>query len=229
MQPACGLLTMRVTFCATFALFPIIDSLPRVRCTWATALYPGGTAPYVCSQASRPDGPNSVTSHTGLTLTDASGGGAKTWNFLSGGLAWQNGLTSEFVQKASPSGTVYTDETYTWTQDPAGNPYIATKIAVTDPGGSNPLTAKTTQTLDQYGNATQAAIYPYNNTATPLKTYNSTYLNASTYTNGAAYVNAYILNRLLSTVLTVGGTQKTLVQNYYDGTTGGQAYTCLLY
>ncbi|HZL56589.1 MAG TPA: hypothetical protein VFC21_05900, partial [Bryobacteraceae bacterium] len=97
----------------------------------------------------RPDPPNSVTSHSGVTLSDASGVGAKTWNFFTSGSAWQIGLASEFLQKASASGSVYTDETYTWSQDPAGNPYISTKITVADPAGTNPQTAKTTQTLDQ--------------------------------------------------------------------------------
>jgi hypothetical protein len=87
-----------------------------------------------------------------MTLTDASNVGAKTWNFVTSGSSWQLGLVSEFVQKASASGTVYTDDTYTWSQDPAGNPYISAKVSVTDPSTPNAQTAKTTQVLDQYGN-----------------------------------------------------------------------------
>src|SRR3954447_1855291 len=90
----------------------------------------------------------------------------------------QIGLVSEFKQSASAGGTVYTDDTYTWSQDPAGNPYISTKVSVTDPGASNQQSAKSTRILDQYGNVTQSVIYPYNNAITPLRTYNSTFLNS---------------------------------------------------
>ena len=154
---------------------------------------------------SRPDAANSVTQHTAMTLTDASGVGVKTWNFNS------SGQVSSFVQAASAGGTVYTTDTYTWTTDPAGNPYISAKVSVTDPNGSNPQSAKTTQTLDQYGNTTQSVVYPYNNTSTPLNTYNNTYL------TDATYMGYYIRNRLLSTTLTNASGTTTLAQNYYDG------------
>ena len=91
------------------------------------------------------------------------------------------------------------------------HPYIASKTETSDPNGSNPQIALSTQTLDQYGNVTAAAIYPYNNTTTPLNTYSSTYLTDS------GYLATYIRNRLLWTTLTTGGTSYTLTQNYYDG------------
>ena len=166
------------------------------------------------------DNAAAATSHTTTTLLDASGTGAKTWNFLNpgpAGPAWQIGLISEFIQSASLSGTVYTDDTYTWLQDPAGNPYISAKVSVADPGTPNQQTAKTTQTLDQYGNTTASAIYPYNNTTTPFQTYASTFLNSSTYTSN------YIMNRLVSTAVTTGGTVKTLIQNTYGSSVLGIA------
>ncbi len=112
------------------------------------------------------------------------------------------------------NGSIYTDETYSWSQDGSGNPYISAKVRVTDPGSSNPLTARTTQTQDQYGNVTQAVIYPYNDTGTPLRTYNSSYLTTGTYPSH------YILNRLLTTTLNTGGQTKTLLQNTYDYDSG---------
>jgi YD repeat-containing protein len=170
------------------------------------------------------DNASSATIHQTATLVDASGVGAKTWNFLnpsSGSLAWQIGLVSGFIQTASSGGTVYTNDTYTWSQDPAGNPYISQKVSVTDPGTPNQQSAKTTQTLDPYGNVTQSVIYPYNNTTTPLRTYNNTFLNTGTYPSH------YILNRLLTTTLTTGGATKTLVTNTYDGPpTSGVDHTC---
>jgi hypothetical protein len=160
----------------------------------------------------RPDGANSVTMHTAMTLTDASGVGAKTWSFSgSSNPAWELGMVTGFVQSASAGGYVYSSDTYTWSQDPAGNPYISEKDSATDPGGSNAQTAKTTQTLDQFGNMTQSAVYPYNNASTPLNVYNSTYLTDS------GYLANYIRNRALSTTLTTGGSTIALAQNYYDG------------
>src|ERR1700733_4339621 len=123
----------------------------------------------------RPDAPNTVIVHSAMTLADASGIGAKTWNFTNSGSAWQLGLVSQFIQSASVGGTVLKNDAYTWSQDPAGNPYISAKTSTSDPGSSNPQAAYSTQTLDQYGNVTQSVLYPYNNSTTPLKTYVNTY------------------------------------------------------
>jgi hypothetical protein len=142
------------------------------------------------------------------------GVGSKTWSFLnaSGTPAWEMGLLSELVEKPSPSSsTIFRDTTSTWSQDPAGNSYISTTVKVIDEGTSNQQTAKTTMTLDQYGNVTQSVIYPYNNTSTPLNTYSTFNYSRTSYSYG--------YNLLASTVLTTGGTNKTLVTNYYGSTT----------
>ena len=151
------------------------------------------------------------TLHATATIVDASGVGAKTWNFLgpqSGGNVWKSGLAWEFVQKASVGGTVYTDDTYTWATDADGNPYISAKVSVSDPGTSNAVTSKVTQVLDRYGNVVQSAVYPYNNVAAALRTYDSTYL-------GGGYLANYLRNKLVSTVMTSGGVATTLVANNY--------------
>ena len=161
------------------------------------------------------DNASGGTIHATITLTDASGVGSKTWNFITPGTAsgpWQVGLISSFNQLQAASGTVLKSDIYTWSQTPtSNNPYISTKVAAMNPGGSNAQSTTTTQTEDQYGNVTQAVIYPYNSTTTPLKTYANVYLNSSTYTTN------YIFNRLLTTTLTMGSTVKTLINNYYDG------------
>ena len=153
-----------------------------------------------------------VHSDTSLVDYNASGGGAKTWTFFnsSGTSAWEMGLASQFAQLTSVAGTVYTRDTYTWAQNGSSNPYISTKVHVIDPGATYAQSAQSTQTADAYGNTTQVVVYPYNNTTTPLQTYNSTYL------TGSAYAAKYILNRLLTTTLTTGGATKTLLTNYYD-------------
>jgi hypothetical protein len=158
--------------------------------------------------------------HANMTLVDASGVGAKTWNFIttntSGHQAWQVGLLSSFVQSASSSGAVMQSDTFTWSQDPASNAYISQKVTVMDPTSSNPQTAQTNQTLDQYGNVTQSIVYGYNNTTTPIQTYNNTYL--PTQSNGSTYVSNYVVNGLTSSVLTLpGNVTKRLATNQYDG------------
>jgi RHS repeat-associated protein len=159
---------------------------------------------------SRPDASNSVTQHTAMSLTDASGVGAKTWKFTTTGSAWQMGLASEFIQSASLGGLVLQDDTYTWSQDPAGHPYISAKSTATGQGTSNPTTAYSTQTIDSYGNLKQAVVYPLNNTTTPLQTYNNTYVTSS------GYLSNGVFNLLSSATLTTGGSTITLATNFYD-------------
>ena len=95
-----------------------------------------------------------------MSLSDASGVGAKTWNFsnTTASPAWQIGLASEFVQSAVAGGTVLQDDLYTWSQDPAGNPYISTKASTIGQGTLNVRNGshQRTQTLDQYGNVSDA-------------------------------------------------------------------------
>jgi len=169
-----------------------------------------------------------TTVHADTTLADPSGVGSKTWFFATSGSGWQIGLATQFVQKASVSGTVLTRDTYTWGQNASGNPYMATKVSVSDETSSNPAATKVTQTLDTYGNATQIVTYPISNSTTPATTPMNTYNN--TYLSGSAYTAAYVLNRLLTSTLTTGGATKTLAQNYYDGAPqSGQptpAYAC---
>jgi len=113
-----------------------------------------------------------------------------------------------------PQGQLQQDK-FTWTQDSANNPYISQKVTVHDPNSSNPQSAQTNQTLDQYGNVTQSIVYGFNNTSAPIQTYNNTYLQSGPY--GSPYVSNYVLNRLVSSVLTLpGNINKTLVTNTYD-------------
>jgi len=153
---------------------------------------------------------NSVIVHSAMTLTDASGVGAKTWTFSGAGPAWQVGLVSAFVQSQSVGGTILQEDGYMWTPDPAGRPYIMEKTTAIDQGSSNPQTAYSSQTLDQYGNVTQSVIYPYNNPDTALRTYNTTYVTASTY------LSAYLYNLPVTTTLTTGGSTTTILSNQYD-------------
>jgi hypothetical protein len=160
------------------------------------------------------DNASAATLHAWTSLVDASGVGSKTWSFIagSGAPAWQLGLLSELVQKNSLNGSaILQDDAYVWSQEPTAlNPYISAKTTVMDAGSANQQSALTTQTIDQYGNVTQLATYPYNNTTAPLRTYNNTYL------NDAAHTSHYVFDRLVTSTITTGGVTKTLAQNSYD-------------
>jgi RHS repeat-associated protein len=165
-----------------------------------------------------------------MTLADASGNGAKTWSFMTTATAtypWQVGLITDFRQLATTTSTnAITHDEYTWSRNAASIPYISAKTSIKDEGTSNAQSALSTQTQDQYGNTTQSVIYPYNNTSTPLATYNNTYLDDSgTYSNPfftATYIEHYIRNRLTTSTITsalTGGVPVTLATNVYDEST----------
>jgi RHS repeat-associated protein len=170
---------------------------------------PNSTNPTWSYGISRPDAPNSVTIHSAFTLSDASGIGAKIWSFNTAGSPWQLGLMSDFKQLTAANGTVLHDDQYTWSQDPAGRPYISAHTSITDPGTGYAQSALTTQTVDAHGNTTQSVSYPFNNATTPLRTYTNTYLTDS------GHLANYVFSLLSNSQLTAGGTTTTLVSNTY--------------
>jgi RHS repeat-associated protein len=105
------------------------------------------------------------------------------------------------------------DDTYTWTADSAGNPYITTDLTTQDYALSTQIQKQTTQTRDQYGNLLQMKVYNYGNLTTPARTYTNTYLTGSNYTP------LYIFNRLLTSTVTDGTNSTTLATNVYDNAT----------
>jgi RHS repeat-associated protein len=111
---------------------------------------------------------------------------------------------------------------YEYTIDQLGQPYTWQVGTMPDYGttGSLPYTY-TNQTLDIYGNLTQAQVFDYGNTSgTPTRTYNLTYLHNIM---PEYYVALYIRNRLTSATLTTSAGTTTLVTNSYDGNSSLQA------
>ncbi len=158
------------------------------------------------------------TVHATTKLVDASGVGAKTWKFVTpnttGAVGWQTGLLSDFVQGQGTA--VLSHDSFTWVQDAAGNPYIGAKVSTLDEGTVAAKSMKTTQTLDQYGNVTQSAVYDYGyGSSTPAtRTYTTSWLHAS----NATYAANYIRNRMVaSTMADNAGHSVTLATNTYDG------------
>jgi RHS repeat-associated protein len=178
-----------------------------------------------------PDAANSVTLHTSTTLADASGSGAKTWNFITPAGSppvWELGLASDYLEKATPtSGSGIRHTTYQWSTDPAGGVYLQAKTLVLDEGTSNAQSVKTSQSEDQYGNALDSSIYPYNDISNP-RTYQMHYLNDNTYAPATTpYIENYLRNKMISMDLDLpAGVVKPLVRNTYDGYNFGGSDYC---
>jgi YD repeat-containing protein len=147
--------------------------------------------------------------HAWTTLGDPTGSG-KYWSFFTDTSQWTAGLVSTFEDRLTPSGTAVRRRAYTWTQGPAGDPYISAVLVTADPGTAYQKQSKTTQVVDGYGNVTQTQLYDYGSLITPARTYTNTYLSAS------GYPSRYIRNRLLTSTVSDGTNTTTLVSNTFD-------------
>ncbi len=157
----------------------------------------------------------SLTVHSGVTLDDPSGIGEKAWTFsTSTSTPWQLGLTTRYEDRpsAAQASQPLKRQDFTWVQDSAGNPYIGTALTTLDPTGAN-VQSQITQTLDTHGNVTQINYFDFGNLSTAARTNNYTYVANSNYTS------RYIFNRLLSSSVTNGSQNVTLVSNTYDNQT----------
>ncbi len=149
--------------------------------------------------------------HSGATLDDPSGSGEKAWTFATTGAAWQLGTLTRLEDRpsAAQASQPLRRQDYTWVQDTLGNAYVSTVLTTLDPATAN-LQTKTTQSLDTYGNVLATTIYAYGNLSTPARSYSSSYLTDTNYTS------RYIFNRLVTSILTAGSQNVTLVTNTYD-------------
>jgi RHS repeat-associated protein len=161
----------------------------------------------------------SATVHANTTLQDASGA-QKEWIFYTqnspGPAAWAMGLVSTFQNHYLNGSVGARDVNYTWTTDPAGNPYITQLDTIFDDGTPNAAHMRQTQTLDKYGNVTTASTYDYNSLTTPIQTWTNTYLHSQNSTYDAAYLRNLLVS---SSVTDNNGHNATTVTNTYDGTT----------
>jgi len=180
---------------------------------WGSVSYPPPAIGQRTFTLTRDSGDGSRFVPLDRTITDNTANATKVWDFSQSTNFTQGLTTSYSEQKASPSLQMRLTS-YTWAQDPAGNPYAGQVQTTSDPGQTYAVTTQVTQTLDQYGNVTQSNLYNFNSLTTPAKTYTNTYLNSS------AYLSAYIFNRLLTSTVTNGTTNLTLVTNTYDNYTG---------
>jgi len=158
---------------------------------------------------SHPSGDTAQSAHSATTLDDAGGIGQRYWTFVTSA-GFTNGLVATFEKRAVPGPVLKEKETYTWTQDAAGRPYVGTVLSESFHTDSTVKQSKTEQTLDVYGNLTQMKQYDFGNLATAARTYTNTYL------TGANYTSRYIFNRLTQAQVTNGTNTVTLASNTYD-------------
>ncbi|HTR35829.1 MAG TPA: RHS repeat-associated core domain-containing protein [Bryobacteraceae bacterium] len=152
--------------------------------------------------------------HSSATLDDLPANAEKYWTFQTDVNQFNAGLQLSYEERQLPSHTALSHRDFTWAQTATTlNPYIGTTLTTLDPGQSYQAQKQTTQTLDQYGNLTQAKVYDFGNLSTPARTYTNTYL------TGSQYSSRYILNRLTSSSVSDGTNSATLVSNGYDGNT----------
>jgi YD repeat-containing protein len=138
-------------------------------------------------------------------------GPARAWSFFTDG-SGPFGALSRYEARTSATGTVLHRRDFTYAQDGLQRKYIGAVVTTIEPATAN-LQSKTDQVLDDYGNVTQTRLYNYGNLTTPARTYTNTYL------TNANYTSRYIRNRLLTSTVTDGTNNVTLVSNTYDGGT----------
>ncbi len=138
------------------------------------------------------------------TEPDPGGGSQKAWFFTTSGSSWQIGLLSSYEQRPGSGQTSKRKQEYIWTRNSTYNPYIASVLTTLDQDTGYMKQSKTEQALDAYGNVTQTKLYGYDSLTTPIRTYTNTYMGQGR------------LNRLLTSTLSDGTNQVTLVSNHYD-------------
>ena len=147
--------------------------------------------------------------HLWAVVQNPGGTGEKAWWFNSAGLNWA------YEDRPAPSQPATRSQSFTWTQDAAGTPYIGTVLTTLDPGTAYQAQTKTEQSLDTHGNVIWTKVYNYGDLSTPARTYNHTYLSGSDYTS------RFIFNLVAaSTVTPAGGAPVSILTNYYDTQTG---------
>ncbi len=169
---------------------------------------PGGTAETTYA-FSHPPGDGNLTVHSQTTLDDPDGRGEKDWYFNTSGTYVGLGGNYKVMDRTTFFGTILG---YNWTTQPTSqNPYINSTVT-TKVESSGTIQQTQTQTVDQYGNVTAAAVYDWG-ASTAARSWTNTYKSFNYYTA------PYIYNRLATSTVTDGTKTVTLATNTYDGAT----------
>lgn len=175
-----------------------------------------GTGQYAISHESSPG----WDIHQYALIEDPGGVGEKYWAFNSSGT--YEGLATTYQGRdrgaggpgnclsgsTTGSGKCLVESDFTWSLS-SNNSYISQALNTQDPGAGYQKQTTTTQTVDGYGNVTQAQQYNYSGMSPSVRTTTTTYLNASNYTS------RYIFNRVASSSET-DGTYNTSASVTYD-------------
>ncbi len=130
--------------------------------------------------------------HSWGAVQDPSGPG-RAWYFFTDGTG-PLGANQRYEARPTIWAAPILQRVFTYAPDASGRNYVNSVTKIIEPSGAN-LQARTVQTLDVHGNATQSVVYGYASQTTPLRTYNTTYW---------SYAPAHIWNRVSISTITDG-------------------------
>jgi RHS repeat-associated protein len=148
--------------------------------------------------------------HAWISIYDS---GAQSTKFYSSGVISANNLVAPTAyEEWNPDSSVNLHKDFAWTADSAGNAYMGQVTTTMNPGAAYAVTSKSAQTMDAYGNLTQAFVYDYGNLSTAARTYNFTYA----YQQDSNYAVKYLFNRQTLATVTASSGTTTLSGASYD-------------
>jgi hypothetical protein len=106
----------------------------------------------------RPSGDSNESLHSKATLDDPDGKSRKIWTFETAA-GFNRGLVKQYDEQHLL--TTRRRQEYTWSQDPAGRLYTSAVVTSLEPGTTQQRKSRQTQTLDEYGNVTEAVQYGF--------------------------------------------------------------------
>jgi YD repeat-containing protein len=116
-------------------------------------------------------------------------------------------------ERAVPSLSVKRRQVVGYDHHPPSRVFVKTVDTTSDPGTANQISLRSAQWLDNNGNRTQSSQFDWNNTTTPKRVMNFTYL-----APGSAHGLAGFLNLLSSVTVQEGPMQQVLQELTYDAT-----------
>lgn len=148
----------------------------------------------------------------------------KIWNFETNAASSYYGFLTRYDEKNATTNSILVSKLLTWASTSTyQHPYTQKATTQLDPGTAAAVETRTENTVDDWGNVTQTAVYGYGHTAPGVaadRTYNTTFLTGSIYTSQFMF-NRPTLQTMSGTVL---GTNQNLTLASYSYDQGGPWY-----
>ncbi len=169
-------------------------------------------APTVNYNLERNAGDSGQHLHTSLIVKDPSTVGAKKWTFSSAN-DYTRGFLTQLDETADWAlATTLRRHVFTYAQDANTVPYLKATNTTLNPGTGAARESRTEQTVDLYGNVTEAKVFDFNQLTSPART---TYCQYHFIVPGQP--NPHYLNRLpKNCYVSGGGSSQSLFSADYD-------------